>query len=138
MFLALTAGKSTLVRAIPGFRLAKGDIHVDGNNITSLSTHERVRRGIALVPEGRRLFPDFTVEENLRIRDNQSSDLDEMKRDFDEIDETFPRPDSVVTNALKLFPAGEGQMLAIARALLSRPKLLLPLLNRRSDLCRLQ
>lgn len=119
------AGKSTLVRAVLGLCAAKGDIQVDGNDITRLPTHERVRRGIALVPEGRRLFPDFTVEENLNIGTINRDDPDEIKRDVDEIYETFPRLKERRQQRAQTLSGGEGQMLAIARALLSKPKLLL-------------
>ena len=61
------AGKTTLLRAILGLNGAKGSIRIDSKEISTLATFERARLGIALVPEGRRLFPDFTIEENLRI-----------------------------------------------------------------------
>lgn len=119
------AGKSTLVRSVLGLCAAKGGIHVDGSDISRLPTHERVRLGIALVPEGRRLFPDFTVEENLKIGTINRAGLDEIKRDVEEIYQTFPRLKERRHQRAQTLSGGEGQMLAIARALLSKPKLLL-------------
>lgn len=119
------AGKSTLVRSILGLCTAKGDIHLNGNDITRLPTHARVRLGIALVPEGRRLFPDFTVEENLKIGTLNRDPRDEIKVDFEEIYQIFPRLKERRHQRAQTLSGGEGQMLAIARALLSKPKVLL-------------
>jgi branched-chain amino acid transport system ATP-binding protein len=84
-----------------------------------------VRRGIALVPEGRRLFPDFTVEENLRIGAFNRADGDEVQRDIDDICEVFPILKDRSRQRSRTLSGGEGQMLAIGRALLARPRLLL-------------
>ncbi|HZT26130.1 MAG TPA: ABC transporter ATP-binding protein [Pseudolabrys sp.] len=119
------AGKSTLLRAILGLSKATGVIRFDGSDITGLATFERVRRGIALVPEGRRLFPDFTVEENLKIGALNRRDHAAIEDDLEEIYVSFPRLKERLRQRAQTLSGGEGQMLAIARALISRPKLLL-------------
>ena len=119
------AGKTTLIRAILGLNDAKGRIRFDGNDIGALATFERVRLGIALVPEGRRLFPAFTVEENLRIGTISRRDRAEVSNDIHEVCEIFPVLRERGRQPAHTLSGGEGQMLAIARALLSRPKMLL-------------
>jgi branched-chain amino acid transport system ATP-binding protein len=119
------AGKTSLLRAILGLNSTIGAIRFSGMDISTLPTFERVRRGIALVPEGRRLFPDFTVEENLRIGTINRNDQIEVRSDIEEICETFPILRQRYRQRAQTLSGGEGQMVAIARALLSRPKLLL-------------
>jgi branched-chain amino acid transport system ATP-binding protein len=119
------AGKTTLIRAILGLNGAKGRIRFDGKDIGALATFVRVRLGIALVPEGRRLFPEFTVEENLRIGTINRNDDAEVSKDIAEMFELFPVLRERHRQQARTLSGGEGQMLAIARALLSRPKLLL-------------
>lgn len=119
------AGKTTLLRSILGLSKASGQVLFDGRDISSLTTTERVRLGIALVPEGRRLFPDFTVEENLRIGAFNRSDKGGVEADIDWACETFPILKERFHQRSNTLSGGEGQMLAISRALLSRPKLLL-------------
>jgi branched-chain amino acid transport system ATP-binding protein len=119
------AGKTTLLRAILGLNGAKGGIRFSGMDIGSLATFERVRLGIALVPEGRRLFPEFTVEENLRIGTINRKDHAEVRNDIAEMFEIFPVLQERYRQQAQTLSGGEGQMLAIARALLSRPKMLL-------------
>jgi branched-chain amino acid transport system ATP-binding protein len=119
------AGKTTLLRGILGLTSAVGTIIFDGEDISRLATTERVRRGIALVPEGRRLFPDFTVEENLRIGAYNRTDRGGVQADIDRACEMFPILGQRLRQRSSTLSGGEGQMLAISRALLSRPKLLL-------------
>ena len=103
------AGKTSLLRAILGLNNAKGAIQFDGADISRLTVVERVRRGIALVPEGRRLFPDFTVEENLKIGACNRSDRAEVGRDIEEICDIFPILRDVITSARKACPAARGK-----------------------------
>jgi branched-chain amino acid transport system ATP-binding protein len=119
------AGKTTLLRAILGLNGAKGGIRFAGVDIGKLATFERVRLGIALVPEGRRLFPEFTVEENLRIGAFNRNVHAEIGKDIAEICELFPILKERYHQRARALSGGEGQMLAIARALISRPKMLL-------------
>jgi branched-chain amino acid transport system ATP-binding protein len=119
------AGKTTLLRSILGLSKASGKVLFEGKEISGLSTTERVRRGMALVPEGRRLFPDFTVEENLRIGAFNRSDEAAIKSDIEWACGVFPILAERFHQRSSTLSGGEGQMLAISRALLSRPKLLL-------------
>ncbi len=119
------AGKTTLLRSILGLASSKGSIRLDGADITQKPVAERVRQGIALVPEGRKLFADFTVGENLRIGAFNRKDAAGVKNDIDEICATFPILGKRYHQQSRTLSGGEGQMLAIGRALLSRPKLLL-------------
>jgi len=119
------AGKTSLLRAILGLNAASGSIRFRGMDIGTLATFERVRLGIALVPEGRRLFPAFTVEENLRIGTISRRDRAQVSNDVHEVCEIFPVLRERGRQPAHTLSGGEGQMLAIARALLSRPKMLL-------------
>jgi branched-chain amino acid transport system ATP-binding protein len=119
------AGKTTLLRAILGLNGARGGIRFAGVDIGKLATFERVRLGIALVPEGRRLFPEFTVQENLLIGTINRSDRTEIRNDIAEVCELFPILKERYHQQARTLSGGEGQMLAIARALLSRPRMLL-------------
>jgi len=119
------AGKTSLLRAILGLNGASGAIRFCGIDIGQLTTFERVRLGIALVPEGRRLFPAFTVEENLRIGTINRKDRRGIRNDIEEVCEIFPVLRERYRQPAQTLSGGEGQMLAIARALLSRPKMLL-------------
>jgi branched-chain amino acid transport system ATP-binding protein len=119
------AGKTTLLRAILGLADAQGTFRFDGKDISRVPVAERVRLGIALVPEGRRLFPEFTVAENLRIGAFNRTDRDGIERDIDEICETFPVLKERYGQQARTLSGGEGQMLAIGRAVMARPRLLL-------------
>jgi branched-chain amino acid transport system ATP-binding protein len=119
------AGKTTLLRAIIGLTRATGGIRFAGRDIGTLPTFERARLGIALVPEGRRLFPDFTVEENLRIGTINRKDRAEVENDIEEMCQIFPVLKRRYQQRAQTLSGGEGQMLAIARAVLCRPKMLL-------------
>lgn len=119
------AGKTTLLRAVLGLNSAQGRIRFAGADIATLPPFERVRLGIALVPEGRRLFPDFTVEENLRIGTINRSSRTEVRNDIEEMCAIFPILRDRYHQPAQTLSGGEGQMLAIARALVSRPRMLL-------------
>ena len=119
------AGKTTLLRAISGVQpVSGGAIVFDGNPIHALSPHARVRAGIVQVPEGRQVFAPLSVADNLRLGAWTRNDP-EVARDLDEVFTTFPalaEKRGIVAGALS---GGQQQMLAIGRALMARPKLLL-------------
>jgi len=119
------AGKSTTLRTIMGLVSAKGGTVVyDGWTVTGRPTHEVVRRGMTLVPEGRAVFANLTVHENLLMgaftREDKGVDAD-----YERVFEIFPRLKERRTQNAGTLSGGEQQMLAIARALMSRPKVLL-------------
>ncbi|MDP1640163.1 MAG: ABC transporter ATP-binding protein [Hyphomicrobium sp.] len=119
------AGKSTLMMTIFGNpRAHTGRIVFDGQDITQLPTHEVARLGLALSPEGRRIFGRMTVEENLRMGAEFAGN-DDYDRDLARITAIFPRLKERLHQRGGTLSGGEQQMLAIARALMSRPKLLL-------------
>ena len=119
------AGKSTLLMTICGNpRARSGSIRLDGEEITSLQTHEIVRRGVAQVPEGRRIFPRMSVFENLQMGATLA-DPAHFSGDIDRVFTMFPRLAERRTQRGGTLSGGEQQMLAIGRALMSRPRLLL-------------
>lgn len=119
------AGKTTLLNTLGGLLSpAAGTVTFDGVDITSLSPEARVRAGMALVPEHRRIFTDMSVEENLRIGSVTRSSSDRTE-DLDEMAELFPVLRDKWTTAAGYLSGGEAQQLAIARGLMSRPKLLM-------------
>ncbi|MCG8273577.1 ABC transporter ATP-binding protein [Aquamicrobium sp. NLF2-7] len=120
------AGKSTTLRSISGLaRPSGGEIHFEGERIDTMPAEKIVARGIAHVPEGRRIFPDLTVEENLRIGAFLRKDTAKIERDIEDIFERFPRLKERRTQWARTLSGGEQQMVAIGRALMSGPKLLL-------------
>ena len=120
------AGKSTTLRSINGLNHPrKGTITFRGTNITSMAPHEIVKRGIAQSPEGRKLFPRMTVTENLEMGAFQRNDKAAIKDDIDRVFTLFPRLAERKTQKAGTMSGGEQQMLAIGRALMARPKLLL-------------
>jgi branched-chain amino acid transport system ATP-binding protein len=119
------AGKSTLMMTIFGNpRAREGRILFDGQDITALPTHQIARLGIAQSPEGRRIFSRMTVEENLRLGGEFIGDAD-FDTELARIAHIFPRLKERLAQRGGTLSGGEQQMLAIARALMSRPKLLL-------------
>jgi branched-chain amino acid transport system ATP-binding protein len=117
------AGKTTLLRAIAGaHRPAAGRVIFDGRDITTLPAHKRVKLGIALVPEGRRLFPDLTVEENLRVAAASG-----RRGDWDvaSVLDALPLLQPLLRHRAASLSGGEQQATAIGRALMTNPRLLL-------------
>lgn len=121
------AGKTTTLRAISGLRHARGgSIMFDGKDITRMAAHKIVQLGIAHCPEGRRVFPTLTVEENLTLGAFiHRSRPEQMKRARDEAFELFPRLLERRQQLAGTLSGGEQQMLAIGRALMASPRLLL-------------
>jgi branched-chain amino acid transport system ATP-binding protein len=120
------AGKTTTLRAITGLvRAAAGTVRYDGTDITRLKPHEIARRGLALVPEGRGVFAQLTIEENLAMGAYARSDSAAVASDVERVFTLFPRLKERRKQTAGTLSGGEQQMLAIARALMSRPKLLL-------------
>jgi branched-chain amino acid transport system ATP-binding protein len=123
---ANAAGKTTTLRAIMGLKeLASGAIRFNGIDVNQLSTVERVRSGLALAPEGRQIFPKFTVEENLLMGGYARADRHRLGPDIARVYEMFPRLSERRSQSAGSMSGGEQQMLAIGRALLSRPRCLL-------------
>jgi len=119
------AGKSTTLKTISGLLAPRrGAVVFDGRPLAGVPAHEIVARGIAHVPEGRRIFNRLTVRENLTMGAYLRTDGD-IDADLDRIFELFPRLKERVTQVAGTLSGGEQQMLAIARALMARPRLLL-------------
>jgi branched-chain amino acid transport system ATP-binding protein len=120
------SGKTTTLRAITGLAAPRGGrIVFEGRELQGLPTHEIIRAGIAMVPEGRRIFANLTVYENLLLGAYLRRDQPGMARDLERIYDTFPRLAARRDQAAGTLSGGEQQMLALGRALMSRPRLLL-------------
>lgn len=120
------AGKSTTLRAISGLQKPQsGSILYGGEELVGLPAKEIVRRGIIHVPEGRRVFPDMTVAENLKIGAFLRSDKDGIASDMEYVYTLFPRLKERSWQLAGTLSGGEQQMLAVGRALMSRPKVLM-------------
>ena len=119
------AGKTSLLMTVCGNpRATGGTIHFEGEDITNLPTHHIMQRGIAISPEGRRIFPDLTVIENLQMGGFFLS-KDEIAAGMEHVFHLFPRLKERATQRAGTMSGGEQQMLAIGRALMSKPRLLL-------------
>ena len=120
------AGKSTTLRSINGLNHPRlGSIHFRGRDITRDPPHDIVRRGISQSPEGRKLFPRMSVLENLEMGAFQRSDRSELRGDLDRVYSLFPRLAERKQQRAGTLSGGEQQMVAIGRALMARPGLLL-------------
>ena len=120
------AGKSTILRAVMGLvKCRKGEIFFKGKNITLSPSHQRARLGISLVPEGRKIFPDLTVAENLIMGAYIQEDRKVIPSRMEEAFGLFPVLKERQNQVGKTLSGGEQQMLAIARALMSGPRVIL-------------
>ena len=120
------AGKTTLMMTLAGIlRPQRGSITLDGENLVGKSPAEIVARGLALVPENRLVFPALTVRENLMAGAFRRRDRAGIRDDIDRLFQRFPRLQERATQLAGTLSGGEQQMLAVARALMSRPRLLL-------------
>jgi branched-chain amino acid transport system ATP-binding protein len=119
------AGKTTTLRAICGMVRTQGDILLGGETIAGMATEDIVRRGVAHVPDGRGTFMELTVEENMRLGAYVRRDKAAVETDFERMFGYFPRLKERYRQQAGTLSGGEQQMLAITRALLLRPRLLL-------------
>ena len=120
------AGKSTILKALSGLTpLSSGEIWFQGERMDGMAIHEIVKCGIVHIPEGRRLFPDLSVSTNLKLGAYLGKDKVEIKSGLDEVLALFPRLKARQNQKARTMSGGEQQMLAIGRALMARPKLLL-------------
>jgi branched-chain amino acid transport system ATP-binding protein len=120
------AGKSTLIKAILGLvKIVEGDVYYLGEKITGTNTHNVVRKGIGIVPEGRRIFPKLTVEENLKMGAFEEKSKQEIALRFETVFEHFPRLKERLSQLGGTLSGGEQAMLTIGRGLMGKPKLLI-------------
>ncbi len=115
------AGKTTLLKSIIGLVKTEGKIEFDGEDLNKLKPHERILKGIAVCPEGRRLFPDMTVEDNLRL----GARTKHCNKELEFVYDIFPGLKRRRNHIAKRASGGEQQMVAIGRSLMNNPKLLL-------------
>jgi branched-chain amino acid transport system ATP-binding protein len=120
------AGKSTTLRAISGIvKTSSGRLSFQGEDLTKVPSHDIVKKGIAQVPEGRRVFANLSVYENLEMGAYTRNDTKGIKQDLEGVLDRFPRLRERISQVAGTLSGGEQQMLAIGRALMTRPKLML-------------
>lgn len=119
------AGKTTTLRALSGIVPAKGTLRLRGQDLAQYKAHQRVKMGMAQSPEGRGVFPQMTVEENLEMGAFIHCDKTQISEDVEKCFQLFPRLKERYKQEAGTLSGGEQQMLAISRALMSRPSLLL-------------
>lgn len=120
------AGKSTTLRTICGLiKPQEGQIELENEVINNFSADKIVKKGVALIPEGRKIFPNLTVQENLTLGAFARRDTDEIEKDLQWVYDLFPRVKERLWQKGGTLSGGEQQMLAISRGLMSRPKLLM-------------
>lgn len=120
------SGKTTTLKTILGYVVpTRGDVLLDGQRVNGLPTQRLVERGISMVPENRRLFRRMTVRENLELGCYLRRDRTEIERDFERVFALFPRVKERLAQRAGTLSGGEQQMVAMARALMARPKVLL-------------
>ncbi len=120
------SGKTTFLRTIMGqVRAKKGNIKFEGRDVTHVSAHEKAQMGLVLVPEGRQLFTDMTVLENLEMGATPAGARADYKKSLDMVFELLPRLKERSKQAAGTLSGGEQQMLAIGRGLMSKPKVLM-------------
>jgi len=120
------AGKTTTMKAITGLKAySVGDIEYMGESIKGLPAHELLKRGLAMVPEGRGIFARMSIVENMQMGAYLRNDTDAIKADVDRMFGFFPRLKERASQYAGTLSGGEQQMLAMARAIISKPKLLL-------------
>jgi branched-chain amino acid transport system ATP-binding protein len=120
------AGKSTILKTISGaIKVISGDIIFKGESLVGVQAHKIVSKGLAYIPEGRRVFPYMTVKENLELGAYIESDNSKVKKNLDRVFELFPRLKERQNQMAGTFSGGEQQMLVIGRALMSAPKFIM-------------
>lgn len=119
------AGKTTCLKALSALIRTEGRVWFNGTNISGLTPHKLIEMGIVQCPEGRQLFPDMTVEENLRLGAFLRTDKVGIKQDMDKVSSLFPILHDRRSQKAGTLSGGEQQMLAIGRALLSKPQILM-------------
>jgi branched-chain amino acid transport system ATP-binding protein len=120
------AGKSTTLNTIVGLvKSSSGSVVFEGKNILGQPTKNLVEQGLVLVPEGRRIFPNLTVQENLTLGAYARTDIDAIEKDRERVFSLFPRLKERIKQKAGTLSGGEQQMLAVGRALMSKPKVLM-------------
>jgi branched-chain amino acid transport system ATP-binding protein len=120
------SGKTTTLKTVLGMVIpSSGDVLIDGEVVTTRPTSDRVRRGVSMVPENRRLFKRMTVKENLEVGAFLREDRENLAGDMEHVFELFPRVKERLNQKAGTLSGGEQQMVAVGRALMARPKVLL-------------